>query len=95
MMYQALMSRGCNKNLWIPSNSIKFVVWESYCGPYPEITPPRLSDFMRIARDLYKNEGKTELEAAGLCAAQMKIRGFPGLYARWRGEKMSLSKDTL
>ena len=45
---------------------------------------------MLIARHLYKNEGKTELEAARLCAELMKTRGFPGLYARWRGEKMSL-----
>ena len=29
MMYQALMSRGCNENLWSLSDSVKFVVWDS------------------------------------------------------------------
>ena len=97
MMYQAMMSTALGKLMkynWMDGDAgfgIRAVVWDSACGPYPEITAPRLSVFMLIARHLYKNEGKTELEALRLCATLMKNRGFPGLYARWRGEKMNLS----
>ena len=70
---------------------IRGVVWDSCCGPRPQVTAARIPVYMLINYMCSKKDGLSNWGAVYSSYRLLMDRGYPGLLARLKGEELPLS----
>ena len=71
--------------------NIRGVVWDSCCGPRPEITIPRVAALLVVNWFCCRRDKMTYGESFNDCWRLLMDRGWPGLLDKWRGKEVALS----
>ena len=71
--------------------NIRGVVWDSCCGPRPEITLPRVAALLVVNWFCCRRDKMTYSESFHDCWRLLMDRGWPGLLDKWNGKEVELS----
>ena len=90
MCYQGMMVSNKSSSRMKRIN-IRGVVWDSCCGPRPEITVPRVAALLFVNWFCCRRDKMSYSESFHDCYRLLVDRGWPGLLDKWRGREVALS----
>lgn len=91
MCYQGMMVSN-QQSARMKRINIRGVVWDSCCGPRPEITVSRVAALLVVNWMCCLKDKMTMTESLNSSYRLLVDRAWPGLLGKWKGEEVALSQ---